>query len=275
MMKTFKILALLFLGSNMIFSQSKDIECVKFRDGIDKFPIPGKGTITLLDGTEVKGEFKQGVIIKFDKWQWYDTTGNIHEIKEKDVYKVEFIPDEKFIEKDIELSINLSIGNKNLSETEQKNLPFNIKQFKDFDYKKYYNPIILERVVKSVNSKGKEDSDLMLLINNGFDDKYKVYAPLGAHQVSYGKGFNLAGMLMGVKNEMGEYYKALRVQKVGETQSFVVKYPGGIPFLFGKFRNKEFVNLFGSCSAFMDCYPNSFKRKFKYTPEFFWVYNQK
>ncbi len=274
-MKKFKFLTLLVFVSSMIFAQSKDVECVKFRNGFDKFPIPGKGTIKLLDGTEIKGEFKQGVLIKFDKWQWYDTNGKVHEIKKKDVDRVEFIPDEKFLDKDIELNINLSIGNKNLSEVEQKNLPFDIKQFKDFDQEKYYKPVILERVVKSVSGKGKEESDLMLLVNNGFDNKYKVYVSLGAHQISYGRDLNLAGMLMGIKNEMGDYYKAIRVKKVGETKSFVVKYPGGIPFLFGKFRNKEFVDLFGSNSSFMDCYPKSFKRKFKYTPEFFWVYNQK
>ncbi|MCW3786963.1 hypothetical protein [Plebeiibacterium sediminum] len=274
-MKRSKIFAMLFMICSVGFSQSKDVECVKFRDGFDKFPIPGKGTITLLDGTKIKGEFKQGTLVKFDKWQWYDTKGEVHEIKKKEVERVDFYPDEKFVDKDIEININLSVGNKTTGDVGQKDLPFNIKQFKDFDQEKYYKPLILERVVKSVNGKGKESADLMLLVNNGFDSKYKVYVPLGAHQISYGRDLNIPGMIMGIGQEMGDYYKAVRVKKVGETQSRVIKYPGGIPFLFGKFRNQEFVDLFGSNPDFMQCYPKSFKRKFKYTPEFFWVYNQK
>ncbi len=270
-----KFFAVLIMISSIVFSQSKDVECVKFREGFDKFPLPGKGTITLLDGTKIKGEFKQGMLIKFDKWQWYDTEGKVHEIKKKDVERVYFYPDEKFMDKNIEINVSLSVGNKKMEEVEQKNLPFNIKQFKDFDQEKYYKPVVLERVVKSVNNKGKENADLMLLVNNGFDSKYKVYVPLGAHQISYGRELNIPGMIMGIGQEMGDYYKAIRVKKVGETQSSVIKYPGGIPFLFGKFRDKEFVDLFGSNQEFMQCYPKSFKRKFKYTPEFFWVYNQK
>jgi len=91
---------------------------------------------------------------------------------------------------------------------------------------------------------------------------------------SFGQGLNPFSLLFG-GGETGNYDKSFRVVKEGHPQSLLIKQPGGIAFLFGAFRNKEFVDLFSDNPDFMACYPKSFKRKFKYTPEFFWVYDQK
>ncbi len=267
------LLGLLFLAV-AAFAQKPTFECVNFREGFDKFPLPGKGTITLNSGESIEGEFRQGMVIKMNKWQWFDTAGQLHQIKEKDVQRVVFFPDPTFVDKDIEIAVNISVGGNNMENIEQKNLPFNVTQFKDFDQKKFYEPLILERVVKSVNNKGDEKSGLMVLLNNGFDSKYKVYVNLGAHSKAFGEKVTLFNLLFG-GGEMGKYYKAIRVLKVGEKESMVISEPALFSFWFGKFRNKEFVKLFGDNADFMACYPKSMKRKFKYTPEFFWVYDQK
>jgi hypothetical protein len=269
-----KFLFVLFCLSSIIWAQKPTTECVAFREGFDKFPLPGKGTITLISGESIEGSFEQGMTVKMNKWQWHGKDGKLHEIKADDVARVVFYPDMKFVDKDLEVSVNISIGGKSASNVEQKNLPFNITQFSSFDKKKYYTPVILEKVITNISKKGKETSKLMLLVNNGFDQKYKVYVDLGAKQVSFGREFSIGSLLFG-GGEMGDFYTAFRVVKNGEKQSQLIKKPAGIPFLFGAFRNKEFVDLFGENQDFMGCYPKSMKRKFKYTPEFFWLYNQK
>jgi len=274
MMRKVQLIGFFMLLCTLAFAQKPNVECVKFRDGFDKFPLPGKGKITLLDGKVIPGEFRQGMTVKMNKWQWYDKKGKLHPIKAKEVARVDFYPDQKFVDKNIEVNIGISIGGKDAGKVEQKNLPFNIKQFKNFDEKKYYAPLVLERVVTSINKKGKEKAKLMVLVNNGFDHKYKVYVSLGHHMNSFGREFSISSLIFG-NTEMGDYYNAFRVLKVGEKESVLVRKPSGISFLFGGFRNKEFVKLFGDNEAFMACYPKSFKRKFKYTPEFFWVYDQK
>lgn len=273
MIKRIKILSFLVGVTSTLLAQTP-IECVSFRDGFDKFPLPGKGVITLNSGESIKGEFKQGMTIKMNKWQWHGDDGKLHEIKEKDVKRVVFSPDMKFVDKDIAIDVSISIGGKSATDVKNKNLPFNITQFDSFDKEKYYTPLILERVVTSISSKGKESSKLMVLVNNGFDSKYKVYVDLGVKKLEFGKDFQITDLLFG-GGEMGDYYDAFRVVKQGAEVSQLIKKPGKIPFLFGKFRNKEFVKLFGDNPDFMACYPKSFKRKFKYTPEFFWVYDQK
>lgn len=273
-MKKINLLLLMLFSFTILWGQKPTTECVAFRDGFDKFPFPGKGTITLVSGQKIKGEFKEGLLIKMFKWQWYDTKGQLHEIKPDDVARVELLPDTKFLDKEIELNVNISIGGKSTSKVQQKNLPFNIDQFATFDRDKYYKPVVAERVVTKIGKDGKEKSKLMLLVNNGFDSKYKVYVNFGAKPISFGRGINLYSLLFG-GGEMGDYYKSYRVVRVGEKKSMVLKKPALIPFLIGAFRNKEFVDLFGDSSDFMACYPKSFKRKFKYVPEFFWVYNQK
>ena len=54
------------------------------------FPLFQKESITLTDGKTIKGEFREGMLIKMFKWQWYDTKGKLHELKEGDVQKVVF-----------------------------------------------------------------------------------------------------------------------------------------------------------------------------------------
>ncbi len=274
MRKRIKILGVLIGLTSVLWAQNPTVECVSFRDGFEKFPLPGTGVITLRSGESIKGEFKQGMTIKMNKWQWHGTDGELHQIKEADVQRVVFNPDMKFVDKDIAINVGISIGGKNASDVSNKNLPFNISQFDSFNKEKYYKPLILERVVTKVSAKGKENSQLMLLVNNGFADKYKVYVSLGHMKSEFGKDFNLFSLLFG-GGEMGDYYSSFRVQKKGTRESLLIKKPGLIPFLFGSFRNKEFVELFGDNPDFMACYPKSFKRKFKYTPEFFWVYNHK
>lgn len=274
MSKRIKILSFLVGVTSTLLAQNPTVECVSFRDGFDKFPLPGKGVITLNSGESIKGEFKQGVTIKMNKWQWYGTDGKLHEIKEADVQRVVFNPDMKFVDKDIAVDVSISIGGKSATDVKNKNLPFNISQFDSFDKEKHYTPLILERVVTNISSKGKESSKLMVLVNNGFDSKYKVYVDLGHKKSEFGKEFNLFNLLFG-GGEMGDYYSSFRVTKQGTNESQIIKKPAGIPFLLGAFRNKEFVELFGENPDFMACYPKSFKRKFKYTPEFFWVYDQK
>ncbi len=273
-MKKLQILGALLLLCSMAFAQKPTTECVTFRKGFDQFPIPGKGTITMLDGTKIEGEFRQGATVLMNKWQWHDTKGQLHKIKAKEVARVDFEPDMKFVDKDIEININLSIGGKDASAVTQKNLPFNIKQFENFDQKKYYTPVIIERVVTKVNRKGKESAKLMVLVNNGFDSKYKVYVDFGAKMSSFGRSFSVWDLFFG-GTEMGDFYTAFRTVKTGENESQLIKKPGLIKFWLGGFRNKEFVELFGDNAAFMECYPKSMKRKFRYTPEFFWVYDQK
>lgn len=275
MKRKIKNLFFLFFLAPALWAQNPTTECVSFRDGVEKFPLPGNGTITLNSGKTIKGEFKQGITVKLNKWQWQGKDGKLYEIKENDVQRVIFYPDMQFVDKDIEIGINISIGGKSTSNVENKNLPFNITQFDSFDKKKYYEPIILERVITEVTRKGKEKSKLMVLVNNGFDKKYKVYVDLGGHpQISFGRDFNIYSLLFG-GGEMGDYYDSFRVVKQGETLSQLIKKPGLISFWLGKFRNKEFIDLFGDSPEFMSCYPKSIKRKFKYTPEYFWVYNQK
>lgn len=273
-MKKVKLLFLMLFSVTMMWGQKQSTECVAFRDGFDSFPCPGKGTIILVSGEKIEGEFKEGLTVKLMKWQWYDTKGQLHEIKPADVARVELLPDMKFVDKDVELNVNISIGGKSASEVHQKNLPFNIDQFDTFDKDKYYKPVVIEKVVTNITKKGKEKSKLMLLVNNGFDSKYKVYVDFGAKPLSFGREFNIFSMLFG-GGEMGDYYDSYRIVKVGEKESVLIKKPGGIAFLFGAFRNKEFVDFFGDSSDFMACYPRSFKRKFKYVPEFFWVYDQR
>jgi len=273
-MKRIKVSLGVLLFCTVLMAQKKDVECVTFRKGFDEFPLPGKGTITLTDGMQIPGEFRSGMVVKMDKWQWYDKKNQLHQIKKKDVKRVEFYPDKQFVDKDIEVDVSINIGGKSATDVESKNLPFNITQFKDFDTEKFYQAVVLERVVKSIGKNGDEKSDLMLLVNNGFDSKYKVYVPLGAKQVSFGRELNIPGMLLGIGKEMGDYYKTIRVQKVGAKESVVLKNPALFSFWIGSFRNKEFVDLFGDNTRFMqECYPKSMKRKFKYTPEFFWVYD--
>ena len=267
---------LFFIGfATALLAQKPTVECVSFRDGFEKFPLPGTGEITLNSGQSIKGEFKQGMTVKLFKWQWHGKDGKLYEIKEDDVKRVVFNPDMKFVDKDIEIDVDISIGGKSATGVEDKNLPFNIPQFGSFDKEKHYKPVTLERVTTDISKKGKESSKLMVLVNNGFDQKYKVYVDLGGHkQLSFGRDFNLFSMLFG-GGEMGDYYDSFRVVKQGETLSQLIKKPGGISFLLGGFRTKEFVQLFGDNPDFMACYPKSMKRKFKYTPEFFWVYNHK
>ncbi len=207
-MKKVKLMMGLLLLGSMMFAQKPTVECVSFREGFDKFPLPGKGTITLTNGKSIPGEFRQGMTIKMMKWQWYDNSGKLHEIKEDEVQRVEFTPDEKFVDKDIEIAVNISIGGKSAGSVEQKNLPFNITQFKDFGQEKYYKPLVLERVVKSINKKGEEKADLMVLVNNGFAHKYKVYVNLGAQQKSFNRDASLFNLLFG-GGEMGDYYKGI------------------------------------------------------------------
>jgi len=273
MSKRIKILLFLVGLTTTLFAQKPTVECVSFRDGFDKFPLPGTGVITLNSGESIKGEFKQGMTIKMNKWQWHGADGKLHEIKEKDVKRVVFSPDMTFVDKDIAIDVSINIGGKSASEVKNKNLPYNITQFDSFDKKKNYTPLILERVVTNISSKGKETSKLMVLVNHGFDSKYKVYVDLGHKKSEFGKDFQLTDLLFG-GGEMGDYYNSFRVVKQGVKESVLIKKPHIIPFVFGKFRNKEFVKLFGDNPDFMSCYPKSFKRKFKYTPEFFWVYDQ-
>ncbi|MFA8435308.1 MAG: hypothetical protein ACEPOZ_12390 [Marinifilaceae bacterium] len=273
-MRKVQLIGFFMLLCTLVFAQKPNVECVKFRDGFDNFPLPGKGKITLLDGKVIPGEFRQGMTVKLFKWQWYDKKGKLHQILPKQVARVDFYPDQKFVEKNIEVNIGINIGGKDACKVESKNLPFNIKQFKNFEKKKYYSPLVLERVVTQINRKGKEKAKLMVLVNNGFDHKYKVYVDLGHHLTSFGRDFSFTNLIFGNK-EMGDYYRSFRVVKVGEKKSILLRKPSGISFLFGAFRNKEFVELFGENKEFMACYPRSFKRKFKYTPEFFWVYDQK
>lgn len=273
-MKKIKLLILMVCSVSMAWAQKPTVECVAFRQGFDNFPIPGKGTITLISGESIKGEFQQGLTVKMDRWQWHGDDGQLHQIKAKDVQRVVFSPDMKFVDKDIAIHVGINIGGKSSSDIQNKNLPFNIPQFDSFNREKYYKPLILERVVTSISKKGKQNSRLMVLVNNGFDSRYKVYVDLGQKPTSFGRGLNPFSLLFG-GGETGNYYKSFWVLKKGAPQSIRIKQPAGIPFLFGAFRNKEFVDLFSDNPDFMSCYPKSFKRKFKYTPEFFWVYDQK
>lgn len=273
MKKQLKLFLIFFSLASTMFAQKPTAECVSFRDGVEKFPLPGKGKITLNTGKTIEGEFKQGMVIKMNKWQWHGNDGKLYEIKEKDVKRVFFYPDMKFVDKDVNITVDIKIGGN--SSVENKHLPYNISQFDSFDKKKHYEPIILERVVTKVSKEGEESSKLMVLVNNGFDEKHKIYIDLGIlEKSSFGKDLSLSSMIVG-GGEMGDYYSAFRVVKKGETLSRLIKKPALVSFWFGKFRNKEFVELFGDNPEFMACYPKSMKRKFKYTPEFFWVYNNK
>ncbi|PWH85013.1 hypothetical protein [Brumimicrobium oceani] len=275
MLKTSVNFLIFILMSSFMWAQAPTQECVSFRDGFEKFPLPGKGEITLNSGETIEGEFKQGMTIKMNKWQWHGKDGNLHEIKEVDVNRVVFYPDMQFVDQDITVDVNISIGDKNLSQVVDKDLPYDIPQFSTFDKEEHYKPVILERVITDISKKGKEKSKLMVLVNNGFDAKYKVYVDLGgARQLTFGQDVTMVSMVKG-GGEMGSYYDAFRVVKQGEKMSQLIKKPGMVSFLIGGFRNKEFVQLFGDNPEFMACYPKSMKRKFKYTPEFFWVYNHK
>jgi hypothetical protein len=159
-----------------------------------------------------------------------------------------------------DISININMG----AQVVDKHLPFQIKQFKDFDQVKYYEPIILERI----------NDELMVQVNNGFDSKYKVFVKMGQKPIEYGKDFSLYDVIIG-GGEMGEYYRTMIVQNRETKENTRLKKPGLVNFWFGAFCKKEFVTLFEDNTAFMECYPKPMKRKFQYVPEFFWVYEHK
>ena len=267
MIKVSKTIMVAIIMVTSLFAAKPTIENVVFRDGVDKFPVVGKGRITLTSGTTIKGEFRQGMLIKMSKWQWYDTKGKLHKLKEGDVQRIELIWD-KEVKKategpDIEININLGVGPK----IEPKNLPYNIKQFKDFDQANYYEPIILERV----------NGKLMVQVNNDFDSKLKVFVPLGIQPKEYGYEMQVTDIVFDLifgGGQCGKKYSKLWIKK-GDDVVFVKK-PGILnKLLFGKFSKKEFVTLFGDNEAFMSIYPKPGKRKFNLMPEYIWVYNQK
>ena len=204
------------------------------------------------------------------KYQWYDTKGKLHEFKEKEIQHVEFNWDLEAKKAtqgpDIEINIDLGgIGPK----VEPKNLPYNIKQFKDFDQATYYEPIILERI----------NDKLMVQVNNGFDSKLKVYVPLGAQPAEYGYGMGSSPMeiirtLIFGGGEAGKKYSKVYVKKGDEI--IVCKKPSIFGALItGKFVKKEFTKMFGDNEEVMALYPKKMKRKYELLPEYIWVYNQK
>ncbi len=266
---TRRIMALIMLMiATALFAAKPTIENVYFRDGFDKFPTVGKGTITLESGKKIKGEFRQGMVVKMGKYQFYDAQGKVHQIEPKDVKAVVFHPDEKWQKAvngpDIQININLPGF---VPKLEPKSLPYNISQFKDFDQAKNWETVYLERV----------NGQLMVEVNHGFDSKVKVFVPLGRHTADYGyvpKMSEMVHYLIFGGGEAGKEYKKMYVKK-GD-QVVVVKHLSVWGRLvMGHFTKKEFVTLFGDDKEFMDIYTKWWKRKPKYLPEYVWVYNQK
>jgi hypothetical protein len=275
MKRSLLALAMIMMIATVAFAAKPTIENVYFRGGHDEFPIVGKGTITLTDGTSIKGEFREGMQIKMFKWQWYDTKGKLHEIKEGDVQKVVFDWDPVWKKRALgpDIEINISLGNVG-PKIEPKNLPYNIKQFKDFDQVKYWEPIILERIPG--------EKKLMLQVNNGFDSKLKVYVPLGAKQTEfgYGMGDGIMEIIMTLikgGGDCGKTYKVHWVVKDDKTMKIRSKY-NTISWWFGAFHKKEFEKLFGDSEEMMEIYPKHWAgkhRSAKYFPEYVWVYDHK
>lgn len=251
------------LVSLLSYGQKSTVENIYFREGVASFPTVGKGTITLNDGTKIKGEFKKGMLVKMNKWQWHDQSGKVHQIKAKNVQRVEFIEDAQVAaaREGLNIEINIKVGSN--PTFVPKALDFPVQQFSDFDSEKHYEPIILERV----------GNKLMALVNNGFDAKYKIYVPIGVNPIEYGTGFSFYDLLFG-GGECGKYYKSLRVVNTKTGELTKLRKPALVPFWLGAFRNKTFTNLFGESEDFMNHYPVSMKRKYRYMPEFIWVYNQ-
>jgi len=247
------------------FAQKPTVENMSFRNGDTKIPFPGKGTITTTAGKAIKGEFRQGMLVKMGKWQWYDTKGTLHQIKENDIQKVIFYPDQNELKKvngpDVEVNISLG-GNKSFV---PKTLEFSVAQPKDFDFVKSYEPIILERVTFK-NGK----SDLMVLVNNGFDSKIKAYVKRNSQITEYGKEFNLYSVLFG-GGESGKYYSSGLYLQKGD-KLYKMKKPALVKKWIKKpFRITDFETLFGDNKKMMSFYPDFKQRKYENLAEYVWV----
>lgn len=249
------------------FAQKPTIENMSFRNGDAKIPFPGKGTITTNKGEVIKGEFRKGMEVKMGKWQWFDTKGNLHQIKEDDIKKVVFYPDPDELKKvngpDVQVNISLG-GNKSYV---PKTLEFPVAQPKDFDFAKAYEPIILERVTFE-NGK----SDLMVLVNNGFDKKIKAYVHRNTQIHEYGNSFSLYAMLFG-GGQTGKFYASGLYMLKGNKLYKTIK-----PSVFGewinkKFKVKSFETYFGDNPKMMGFYPVK-TRKFSNLAEYVWVYDK-
>lgn len=259
------LLAVMSIGA---FAQKSTVENICFRNGDATIPFPGKGSITLNTGENIKGEFRQGMMVKMNKWQWYDESGKLQEIKEADVKRIVFYPDQVELSKvkgpEIELNISLG-GNKTFV---PQSIPFNIAQPKDFDFVKAYEPIVMDRVTFS-NGK----STLLVLVNNGWDSKIKVYVYPNKQQTEYGRDANLVNTFTG-GGEAGAYYNGgAYLLKPDGTLYESGKDPGLLKEpLFKNFKKKRFERFFGDNEEFMALYPQK-ERKFKKLAEYVWVYN--
>ncbi|MFO7940707.1 MAG: hypothetical protein R6U66_13250 [Bacteroidales bacterium] len=263
------ITILLTLLAFTAFSQKATIENMAFRNGDAKIPFPGKGTITTLEGKVIKGEFRKGMMVKMNKWQWYDNNGKLHQIKKKEIKKIVFYPDPTELSKvnGPDVSVNISIGN-NAGLT-PKTLQFDVEQPKDFDFTKAYEPVIMERV-EFKNGK----SRLMVLVNNGYDSKIKAYVNPNRQLKEYGHDMSLFSLIFG-GGEVGAYYNGGLYLKKGDELYKL----GRKPSLFAKwikkpFRINDFELFFGDNEKMIGFYPGFKTRKYENIAEYIWVYDR-